>query len=48
MAVDESLLAELKRTKAEIDRLQIELKSLVARLQESGATNEDIKEALRS
>lgn len=48
MAVDESLLAELKRTKAEIDRLQIELKSLVARLQEGGATNEDIKQALRS
>lgn len=47
MAIDEELLAELKRTKAEIDRLQVELKSLVSRLQESGATTDDIKQALR-
>ncbi len=47
MPVDEELLAELKQTKAEIDRLQVRLKDLVARLQERGATNQDIAEALR-
>ncbi len=47
MAPDENLLAELKQTKGEIDRLQARLKDLVARLQESGATTEDIKQALR-
>lgn len=47
MAVDEELLAQLKQTKAEIDRLQVELKGLVSRLQESGATTEEIKQALR-
>lgn len=47
MALDEELVAALKKTKAEIDRLQTELKDLVARLQESGATNEELKQALR-
>lgn len=47
MAVDEGLLAQLKQTKAEIDRLQVELKSLVSRLQEGGAGMEEIKQALR-
>lgn len=47
MAVDEALLAELKRTKAEIDRLQEQLKSLVARLQDAGATTQEITQALR-
>lgn len=47
MAVDEELVAQLKKTKAEIDRLQVELKSLVSRLQESGATTDEIKQALR-
>jgi Skp family chaperone for outer membrane proteins len=47
MALDDDLLAELKRTKAEIDRLQTQLKELVARLQEEGATNQEIAAALR-
>lgn len=48
MPADEDLVAELKRTKAEIDRLQAELKNLVSRLQEGGATTEEIKQALRA
>jgi uncharacterized coiled-coil protein SlyX len=47
MTLDEELLAELKQTKAEIDRLQVQLKDLVARLQEAGATTEELKQALR-
>ena len=47
MPLDEELLAELKQTKAEIDRLQVRLKDLVARLQAGGASNQDIAEALR-
>jgi uncharacterized coiled-coil protein SlyX len=47
VAVDEALLAELKQTKAEIDRLQDQLKSLVARLQEAGASTQEITQALR-
>ncbi|MEO7837062.1 MAG: hypothetical protein ABIS21_05420 [Acidimicrobiales bacterium] len=47
MALDEELLAALKRTKGEIDRLQVELKDLVTRLQESGATTEELRQALR-
>jgi hypothetical protein len=45
--VDEQLLAELKQTKAEIDRLQTRLKELVTRLQEGGATTQEITQALR-
>ena len=47
MALDEEVLAELKQTKAEIDRLQVRLKNLVARLQKSGATTQEITQALR-
>lgn len=47
MPPDEELLAELKQTKAKIDDLQVELKNLVSRLQETGATTEEIKQALR-
>lgn len=47
MALDDELLAELKQTKAEIDRLQVRLKDLVARLRESGATTQEITQALR-
>jgi Skp family chaperone for outer membrane proteins len=47
MPLDETLLAELKQTKAEIDRLQTQLKDLVARLQEGGATTQEIAQALR-
>ncbi|MDQ3575417.1 MAG: glucosyl-3-phosphoglycerate synthase [Actinomycetota bacterium] len=46
--LDEELLAELKQTKAEIDLLQVQLKELVARLQESGATTQEIARALRN
>ncbi len=48
MPVDEALLAELKQTKAQIDLLQVQLKELVNRLRESGATTEEITQALRS
>lgn len=47
MALDEDLLAELKSTKAEIDRLQVHLKDIVARLQQEGATTQEIAAALR-
>ena len=47
MALDEDLLAELKRTKAEIDRLQAHLKDIVARLQHEGATTQEIAAVLR-
>ena len=47
MAVDEELLAELRQTKSEIDRLQAQLKDVVARLRDSGATTEEITQALR-
>lgn len=47
MPLDDQLLAELKRTKAEIDLLQAQLKDLVARLQEGGATTQEITQALR-
>ena len=48
MTVDESLLTELRQTKSEIDRLQVQLKDLVSRLRENGATAEEIAQALRS
>ena len=47
MPLDKELLAEMKQTKAEIDRLQVRLRDLVARLQESGATTQEITQALR-
>jgi hypothetical protein len=48
MALDAGVLAELKQTKAEIDRLQERLKELVAQLRDGGATAQEIAEALRS
>ncbi|MGH9165395.1 MAG: hypothetical protein ACRDZW_07790 [Acidimicrobiales bacterium] len=48
MPLDTDLLAELKRTKVEIDRLQVELKDLVTRLRDGGATSQEIAEALRA
>lgn len=48
MALDADVLAELKQTKAEIDRLQDRLKELVARLRDSGASAQEIAEALRT
>jgi uncharacterized coiled-coil protein SlyX len=47
MPLDEELLAELKQTKAEIDRLQVRLRDLVAQLQEQGASTQEITQALR-
>ena len=47
MPLDEQLVAELKQTKAEIDRLQTRLKDLVTRLQQDGATTQEITQALR-
>ncbi len=47
MPLDEALLAELRQAKAEIDRLQVQLKAVVSRLRESGATTEEITQALR-
>lgn len=47
MALDQDVLAELKRTKAEIDTLQQRLKELVAQLQAGGATTQEITAALR-
>lgn len=48
MPPDEELLAELKRTKAEIDILQAQLKDLVARLRAGGASAQEIAAALRA
>lgn len=48
MALDEAVLAELKQTKVEIDRLQERLKDLVQRLRDGGASAQEIAEALRS
>ncbi len=48
MPVDEELLAEMRRTKAEIDELQVKLKDLVDRLREGGATAQEIAGALRA
>lgn len=48
MPLDEGLLEELRQTKAEIDRHQARIKELVASLRESGATTEEIAQALRS
>ena len=48
MALDEALLSELRDTKAQIDVLQARLKDIVARLQERGASAQEIAGALRS
>ena len=48
MALDEALLSELLATKADIDELQARLKDIVARLQEQGASAQEIASALRS
>ncbi|MHB8466706.1 MAG: hypothetical protein ACYDH6_02665 [Acidimicrobiales bacterium] len=47
MPIDETLLAELKETKASIDVLQERLKDLVAQLRDGGATAQEIAGALR-
>jgi hypothetical protein len=47
MALDLAVLAELKATKADIDRLQQKLKDLVATLRERGASAQEIGEALK-
>jgi hypothetical protein len=47
MPLDPALLSELKETKAAIDELQVKLKDLVARLQEGGASTQEITAALR-
>lgn len=47
MALDQDVLAELRTTKAEIDKLQQRLKELVADLQEKGASTQEIADALR-
>jgi hypothetical protein len=47
MALDQEVLAELRTTKAEIDKLQQRLKELVAVLQDKGASTQEIAEALR-
>lgn len=48
MALDAGVLAELKQTKSEIDKLQEKLKELVAQLRDAGASTQEITEALRS
>ena len=48
MALDEAVLADLKQTKSEIDRLQERLKELVAQLRDNGASAQEIAEALRA
>lgn len=48
MALDEAVLADLKKTKSEIDRLQERLKELVGQLRDNGASAQEIAEALRS
>ena len=48
MALDETVLAELRVTKASIDELQQKLKDLVAQLHDQGASAQEIAEALRS
>jgi hypothetical protein len=47
MPLDDDLLAELRDTKAQIDALQTRLKELVALLQQSGASAQEIASALR-
>jgi uncharacterized coiled-coil protein SlyX len=47
MALDEAVLADLRDTKAQIDKLQERLKELVAQLRDSGASAQEIAEALR-
>lgn len=47
MPLDPEVLADLRRTKTEIDALQVQLKELVARLRDGGATAQEIADALR-
>jgi DNA-directed RNA polymerase specialized sigma24 family protein len=47
VALDATLLDELRRTMADIDKLQQRLKELVSQLQEGGASAQEIAEALR-
>lgn len=48
MALDPTVLADLKETKAQIDTLQERLKELVQQLRDNGASAQEIAEALRS
>ena len=48
MALDPTVLTELRETKAAIDELQEKLKELVARLRDGGASAQEIAEALRA
>ncbi|MGI8792831.1 MAG: hypothetical protein ACR2H3_06620 [Acidimicrobiales bacterium] len=47
MAVDETLLNELRTVKTEIDALQDRLKAIVEQLREKGASAQEIAAALR-
>lgn len=47
MPLNEKDLAELRTVKAEIDVLQQRLKDIVSGMRESGATTQEITEALR-
>jgi hypothetical protein len=48
MALDPTVLAELRETKAAIDELQEKLKQLVGKLRDGGASAQEIAEALKS
>jgi uncharacterized coiled-coil protein SlyX len=47
MASNDELLADLRRTKSEIDQLQARLKELVSQLQDAGMSTQDITAALK-
>lgn len=47
MALDETILAELRTVKGEIDERQERLKELVEQLREQGATAQEIAAALK-
>lgn len=47
MATNDELLAELRSTKADIDKLQARLKELVTELQQAGMSTQDITAALK-
>ena len=47
MATNDELLAELRSTKADIDKLQARLKELVTELQRAGMSTQDITAALK-
>ena len=47
MPSNDELLAELRRTKGDIDKLQARLKELVTQLQQAGMSTQDITAALK-